>query len=110
MKSEGVEAIAGSWDGFFGNDAAHRQIGFFRSITHASNDGSGTTGGEWHVFDHIEISRDAQGDGTWVVLAFDVAVGGGGPTSRQRWRIRAWTGETGVEEVPGGLPLAGGIP
>jgi len=82
---------------------------FFREITVNADDGSGTTGGAWYTFDHIEIARDENDDGTWVALAFEVEDDGGGGTEDQRWRIRAWTGEPGVEDVPGGLPLAGGL-
>ncbi len=82
---------------------------FFKSVTRTVNDGSGTTGGDWHTFDLLQIARDEAGDGTWVALAFDITNAGGGGTNRQRFRIRAWTGEPGIEEVPGGLPLAGGL-
>ena len=83
---------------------------FFEELTVLSADGSGNTGGAWYTFDLLSIARDSQAAGTWIALAFDVTDDGGGGTDDQRWRIRAWTGEPGIEEVPGGLPLAGGIP
>lgn len=78
----------------------------FASVTVNANDGSGTTGGDWYEFDLLEVVRTPGGGGTIVGLAFDVQdAGGAGPTSAQRWKVRAWTGEPGLEEVDGGLPL-----
>ncbi len=79
----------------------------FVSLTVLADHGSGSTGGAWYTFDLLTITRDPSGKGTWVGLAFDVTdAGGAGSTADQRWLVRGWSIEPGLEEVAGGLPLA----
>lgn len=81
---------------------------FYGEQTRENNDGSGTTGGAYLTFDEIEVVRTPGGGGTWLALAFDVRDAGGvGPTSAQRWRVRSWSVEPGIEEVAGEFPIGG---
>ena len=82
-------------------------VRYSREVVVESADGSGTTGGHWYTFDLLEIARDGTGLGTWLGLAFYVEDQGGGGTADQRWRVRAWTVEPGIEDTAGTLPLGG---
>lgn len=82
-------------------------VRYYREVTVESADGSGTTGGHWYTFDLIEVARDESGLGTWLGLAFYVEDQGGGGTADQRWRVRAWTVEPGVEDAAGSFPIGG---
>lgn len=78
----------------------------FQAITVNADHGSGTTGGAWFTFSLLRVVRADNGFGTWLGLAFDVQdAGGAGSTADQRWRVRAWTVEPGLELVDGDLPL-----
>lgn len=84
-------------------------VSFYRAISRTTNDGSGTTGGALYEFDLLEVSRDPSGEGTYLCLAFAVTdAGGAGSTTAQRWRVRSWSVEPGVEETAGDLPLGFG--